>query len=89
MNTQKTIVVFRKFKDLGDIVALFPYEIEYPDGACESYQHVGQHSAAHYTHCIAISRPATPAEYAPLKRELERIGYSLVIRKRFSTRGVK
>jgi len=25
-DTQKTVVVFRKFKDRGDVLALFPYE---------------------------------------------------------------
>ena len=43
---EKTIVIFRKFKDLGDIVALFPAETDYPDGSCGSYQSIGQHSAA-------------------------------------------
>ncbi len=78
----KTVVVFRKFKDDGSIVALFPHEINYFDGCCESYQTVGQHGAANYGYCISISVPAKPAEYASLKRELEQIGYNLKVQKR-------
>lgn len=78
----KTVTVFRKFKKDGDIIALFPQEINYPDGACESYQHIGQHSAADYGHCLTITVPAKPEEYAPLKRDLERIGYDLKIVRR-------
>ncbi len=82
----KTIVVFRRFVSDDAIVALFPAEVNYPDGACESYMHIGQHGAADYSHCLRITRPATPAEYAPLKRELEGIGYELEIRKRYTVR---
>ncbi len=80
--SNQTVVIFRKFKDRGDIVALFPYELNYPNGGCESYQTIGQHGAADYRHCIDISVPATPQEYAPLKRELEQIGYELKVQKR-------
>jgi len=42
------------------------------------YSHIGGHSA-----CSPIyeqeSRPATPEEYEPLKRELEQIGYVLKV----------
>lgn len=75
----KTVVVFRKFKDGGDIVALFPQEEFNHRGGCMSYQHVGQHGEADYAHCVAASVPATVAEYAPLKRELESIGYDLKV----------
>lgn len=81
---EKTKVIFRKFKDGGDIIALFPEFVNYPDGCIESYQHLGQHGAADYSHCIAISKPASVKEYAPLKAELERIGYKLEIRSKRS-----
>jgi hypothetical protein len=81
----KTIVVFRKFKDRGDIVALFPAEINYPNGNCESYQRVGQHGAANYNHCMKISVAAKPEEYKSLKIELESVvGYDLKVMKRYS-----
>jgi hypothetical protein len=80
--TGKTITVFRKFKE-GDILALFPGE-QYSryDGSIMSYQHVGQHGAADYNGMIATTRPATPTEYEPLRKELESIGYKLDIRTR-------
>jgi hypothetical protein len=83
-DTFKTVVVFRKFKDFGDIVALFPTEAADNNGNCCSYQHAGQHGAADYRFCIRTSVAATSDEYAPLKRELESIGYNLEIKKRFS-----
>lgn len=77
----KTKVVFRKFKD-GSIVALFPDEIVDPLGSIASYQHVGQHGAAHYSHCIYTSVPATPKEQQALRQELENMGYKLEVKKR-------
>ncbi len=81
--TEKIVVVFRKFKKGGDLIALFPTVINYPNGNCESYMHVGQHSAAGYTGVMCYTVAATPEEYAPLKQELESIGYVLDIKKRF------
>jgi len=82
-----TTVIFRTFPE-GDVIALFPYEINYPDGCCESYQRIGQHGAADYQHVCRITRPATLEEIAPLAQELERIGYRLKILKR-KPRGAK
>lgn len=76
-------VVFRRWKD-GAVIALFPEVINYPDGSCESYMRVGQHSAASYPHVVAVTHPAKPEEYASLKRELEGIGYVLKVSKRFT-----
>jgi hypothetical protein len=77
-----TLVVFRRFKDGGDIIALFPEEIADAAGNCMSYQHIGQHGAADYSGCIAASVPASDAEFSELKRELEAIGYRLKVRRR-------
>lgn len=76
----KTIVVFRKFKD-GEVLALFPKE-EYGGGLCMSYQRIGQHGGADYSHCINITKPAKESEYSPLAKELKSIGYELNIKKR-------
>lgn len=77
-----TRVIFRVFK--GEVLALFP-AIATTFGKpwrCESYSHIGQHSAAVYRVIIADSRPAKPAEYRDLAAELRRIGYKLKIAKR-------
>jgi hypothetical protein len=76
-----TRVVFRFWRESYDVIALFP-DIPETGGACMSYEHVGQHGGADYSHVVAQSRPATPEEYAPLKRELESIGYTLAVRSR-------
>ena len=80
----KTAVVFRKYKE-GDIIALFPYEID--SGTCiMSYQHVGQHSGADYDHMIHCTKPAKQKEYRDLYTELVGIGYDLEIIKRQNRR---
>jgi len=69
-------VVFRKFKDHGDIIALFPREPCDRQGyLCSSYQHVGQHGSAD-PGIVSITVPAKPAEYAGLLKELKSIGYN-------------
>lgn len=79
----KTVVVFRKWRDSGDILALMPEIASDIYGRyCQSYEHVGQHGGADYTGCIAATVPATKAEYRALAKELRRIGYKLDIRQR-------
>lgn len=80
-DTFKTKVVFRKYKDNGDILALFP-EIDEGNYACSCYESVGQHGSADYNHCISITKPAKPEEYVSLQKELESIGYNLDIKKK-------
>lgn len=77
----KTIVVFRRYKD-GQIIALMP-ELPWDQrNHCTSYMNIGQHGGAAYYGVIAQTKPAQPAEYAPLLRELESIGYHVVVRAR-------
>ena len=81
-----TLVIFRvDRRPPHDVYALLP-EIPASPGCVTSYQHIGQHGAADYGHCIATSRPATPEEYADLAAELRQIGYSLDIRQRWQRR---
>jgi hypothetical protein len=76
-----TEVIFRKEKD-GDILALFPHEIDTLIGDIWCYAHVGQHSGADYDYCIQKSKPAKANEYQYLKEELESLGYNLKVIKR-------
>lgn len=77
-----TQVIFRKWRDTGEIIALFP-EIKAGHGLCDSYMHTGQHGGAGYNHVIRKTTLATPEEYATLLAELELIGYDdLLIRKK-------
>lgn len=83
--SEPTPTVFRVFRDGGDVLALMPTIPGDVSGACcSSYQHVGQHGQASYNDCIRITRPATPTEYAPLLKELERVGYTVKPIKRAS-----
>ncbi len=77
------IVLFRvSRRDREDVYALLPEEQFDHDGCVTCYQHVGGHCGADYYRCIRDSRPATPAEYAELKLEMERRGYRLHVAKR-------
>lgn len=81
-------VIFRKWRKndyTGDgIIALFPDVLPESYGNVLSYEHVGQHGDAHYGNVIAGTVPATPDEYAALKRELEAppYEYKLAVRRR-------
>jgi hypothetical protein len=69
---------FRKFPE-GDTIAFFQngtYECR--PGCLMSYQHVGQHGEASRDLQNDLI-PASPAEIAALKSELESIGYDVQI----------
>ena len=73
---KKVNVAFRKFED-GEVIAIFPniYPVA-KDSKAEvmSYMHVGQHGMC--MECLVNElEKASKEEYAPLKKELEMIGY--------------
>ena len=78
MNTQETLVIFRRWRDGGSIIALF-LEIpsDYQGHFCEAYEHIGQHGGADYHGVIAATKPVEPQDAADLAKELTRIGYRL------------
>tara|TARA_R110000824_G_scaffold25410_1_gene88539 strand:- start:182 stop:490 length:309 start_codon:yes stop_codon:yes gene_type:complete len=80
----KTKVIFRKWVNSGEIIALFPEEpADYDGYNCMSYMHIGQHGSASPLLIDTHTTLATPEEYADLRRELEvAIGYNLDIKKR-------
>ncbi len=72
------LVVFRRWRDCGTIIALFPeLPADIYGDYCGSYEHVGQHGGADYWGVIQQTVPAKPHEYADLAEELTRIGYRL------------
>lgn len=79
MKKLPTKVVFKKFKRGGDVIALFTQEPGTNDpSTCRIYQHVGQHGDMDMRHKSMLTT-CPPKEYAALKAELERIGYTLVV----------
>lgn len=82
METEPTIVVFRKLKDSGDVIALFP---EIPGNnnpaTMSSYMRVGQHGTAHQD-VVYSTLPATWDESESLRKELAAMGYNLSERKK-------
>jgi hypothetical protein len=78
MKKDTTLVVFRRWRDSGGIIALFP---EIPSDIkgyfCEAFEHIGQHGGADYHGVVRVTRPATDEEAAPLAEELRLLGYNL------------
>lgn len=76
---EATVTVFRRWRDDGSIIAVFP-EIGEGSGRCSCYQHVGQHGSTYFTDVIESSDP--PAEddedVHRLIAELTSIGYNLL-----------
>jgi hypothetical protein len=78
MNDEPTLVIFRKWRDTGDVIALFPAVPSDAQGLlCEAFEQVGQHGGADYHGVVAATRPVTAEEAVPLAGELARIGYRL------------
>ena len=71
-------VIFRRWRESGDIIALFP---EIPADIfgryCEAYEHIGQHGGADYWGVIQATTPVELHEAEDLAEELTRIGYNL------------
>ena len=71
-------VVFRRWRDNGDVIALFP---ELPSDLygeyCDAYETVGQHGGADYFGVIQQTTPCSSEQSADLATELRRIGYNL------------
>lgn len=80
----KTTVIFRKHKD-GNVVAIFPYEINSNVGDVVCYEHIGQHGSGDLNYLPANTSPASPSEYIHLKRELRNLyGYDLEVKRRIN-----
>lgn len=81
---KSTRVIFRYWPKAGDVIALFPALAGDNDpGTCSSYQTIGQHGAAS-VRLMAETKAASAEQFAPLAKELERIGYKLQIASRFT-----
>ena len=72
-------VVFRRWRDGGVVIALFPeLPADIHGNSCGSYEHVGQHGGADYHAVIRHTDPTTSEEITALAAELHRRGYRLV-----------
>ena len=81
---EETKAIFRKFKDDGSIIAMFPEELGTNSPyTCECYMHIGQHSTCDPVYVIQMTKLAKSEEYQYLKKELESISYKLKIIKRY------
>ena len=86
-STPITLVVFRRWRDNGDIIALFPeLPADYQGRFCDAYEHVGQHGGADFHGVIQATKAVSVEDAADLIQELERIGYRLKPIKRASYR---
>lgn len=80
-----TRVIFRDWggANAGDIVAIL-IDVPANPGRVVCFEHVGQHGEGTWAALIGNTKPATPEQYAALKRELESppYEYKLIVRKR-------
>lgn len=86
-NEPVTDVIFRQDKKSKEIVAFFPDTYNHNGhGTMTCYAHVGQHSTAHvnYFHDETFPIPATEPSVQALMRELQDIGYVLIVRRRLN-----
>jgi len=65
-------VIFRKYPT-GNVIALFPYEIENHKGDILSYERIGQHSSADRAYVMANTKLAKQIDYMALYTELKGI----------------
>jgi hypothetical protein len=87
LNEQETLVIFRRWRDSGSIIALFPeLPSDYQGYFCDAYEHVGQHGGADFHGVIQATKPVTNDDARDLIEELTRIGYRLKSIKRASQR---
>ena len=69
------VVVFRKWKENGDVIALFPQlPADLYGEYCDAYEHVGQHGGADFHGVIRQTTPCSLNDAADLATELRRIG---------------
>ena len=72
------VVVFRRWRDCGSLIALFPeISTDLYGRYCEAYEHVGQHGGADFHGVIQATVPVRTEDTADLAEELTRIGYNL------------
>jgi len=84
-DTEKTVVIFRKFRDYEkDVIAIFPEELGSYKYTCNSYLHIGQHGSVDANDISFFTDLATEEEYSDLKKELENIGYNLIVRRKIT-----
>lgn len=74
-----TPVVFRRWRRRPQTCIAWLFGIPARLGRVMAYESVGQHGEGDYP---ADTVPASPAEYADLKAELEGLGYNLRVMKR-------
>lgn len=72
------VVIFRRWNDTGDIVAIFPEQPADDQGRyCLAYDKLGQHIAAEYEQVMQHTTPISAQEYERFAHELTLLGYDL------------
>ena len=73
---QADIVVFRRWRDTNDVIALFPaLPADLYGEYCDAYEHVGQHGGADYYGVVQQTTPCSIERVCGPRHELTRIGY--------------
>lgn len=73
------LVIFRRWKDTGDVVAIFPEQPADDQGRyCLAHDELGQQIAAEYEQVMQDTTPVTAQEYGRFAHELTMLGYDLL-----------
>ena len=86
---ETTKVVFRFWKEAGEIIAIFPElpSSTFTPNECESYMRVGQHGSCSAYAMVEETEPPSKYDYLKvnsLRKELEGRGYVLDEKKKIS-----
>lgn len=72
------LVIFRRWNDTGDIVAIFPEQPADAEGRyCLAYDELGQHIAADYEQVMRDTTAVSPTVCGRFAHELTLLGYDL------------
>jgi len=79
ISTKETKVIFRAYKDDGEIIAMFPEEVGTDDPyTCASFQR-GRHYTCYPSGLVQITTSVEPEKYQILKEQLESMNYKLKV----------
>lgn len=77
----KDRIIFKLEPEQNQTVIAFIIDAPVNFGNIGSYQHIGQHSEASIDY-FHKCKPAAPAQYEGVKKEMESLGYNISIRHR-------
>lgn len=76
---KQTKVVFRTYKDTGDLIAVLPYIIVGKFGDCLAYSHTEGIISVEYLHVMSKTVRSTPDQVREMSETLKSVGHENII----------